>query len=110
MLMLKVLWSLIAVGVLGGLLGVGLAYASRLLAVKRDKRLQTLEEALPGLNCGACGFAGCAGYAEAINGAEADLDLCKPGGGETLKDLGEIVGKEVGEVSEKMVAQVHCRG
>ncbi len=109
---LRILYAFASVAGLGLLLGVGLAFASRLLAVKKNEKIAVLEEALPGLNCGACGYAGCSSYAEALAGGEEDveLNLCAPGGGETSQRLAEILGVEVSGSMEKRVAQVHCRG
>lgn len=107
---MTILYALLVVGFLGALLGLGLGFASRLLAVKKDERIAALESALPGLNCGACGYAGCASYAEAVAGEEAPLTLCSPGGPTTAARLGEIMGQEVDTSGEKLVAQVHCRG
>jgi Na+-translocating ferredoxin:NAD+ oxidoreductase RNF subunit RnfB len=108
--LMKVLYSFISVAALGILLGIGLAIASRLLHVKKDKRLTEIEEVLPGLNCGACGYAGCASYAEAIVEEEAELTKCTPGGGDVTEELGRILGITVDVSTEKKVAQVHCRG
>jgi electron transport complex protein RnfB len=108
---LRILYAFASVAGLGLLLGVGLAFASRLLAVKKNEKIANLEQILPGLNCGACGYAGCASYAEAIAAEEdVSLTLCAPGGGETAQKLAEIMGVEVSASLEKRVAQVHCRG
>lgn len=110
-MILRVIYSFISVAALGGLLGIGLAFASRVLAVKKDERIAQVEEALPGANCGACGYAGCAAYAEAIIKENAPIDLCSPGGASTVKAVAEIMGLDADVGSgEKMVAQVHCRG
>lgn len=110
-MVLRVIYSFLSVALLGGLLGIGLAYASRVFAVKKDERIEKVEAALPGANCGACGFAGCAAYAEAVVNEGADINLCAPGGASAVKDIAEIMGidADVGE-GERMVAQVHCRG
>lgn len=107
---MKVLYSFISVGALGAILGLGLAIASRALAIKKDEKLEQLENALPGLNCGACGYAGCSSYAEALLGDETDLTKCSPGGSETAKELARLLGQSVEVSAEKKVAQVHCRG
>lgn len=108
---MKVLYSFISVGALGALLGLGLAIASRALAVKKDKKLEDIENALPGLNCGACGYAGCSSYAEALTQNEEDLSKCGPGGADTVNELAKLLGGASVEVSsERLVAQVHCRG
>ena len=108
---IRILYAFLSVAALGGLLGLGLAIASKLLAVKKDPRVERVEGVLPGANCGACGYAGCAAYAEAIVNEGAEINLCSPGGPETTKIIAEIMGQDVDVgSSEKMVAQVHCRG
>lgn len=106
----KILFSFLSVTILGGLLGFGLAIAAKLLAVKKDERVGLVEDILPGANCGACGFPGCAGYAEGIVNEGADLTLCSPGGAEVAEKIAEIMGQSVEVSSKKLVAQVHCRG
>jgi len=110
MILIKILFSFISVTLIGGALGIGLAVAARILAVKKDERVSKVEEILPGANCGACGFPGCSGYAEGIVNEDADISLCSPGGSEVLAKIAELMGVEAGDVGEKMVAQVHCRG
>ena len=107
----RVLFSLLSVSGLGIAFGVGLAIAARLLAVTKDQRIARLEEALPGLNCGACGYAGCSSYAEAM-GTDDDvsLTLCLPGGAKTAAGISALLGKEVAFDQVKKVTQVHCRG
>ena len=75
-----ILWAAAVCAGLGLLGSVVLVLASRFLAVPQDERVGRLQEALPGANCGACGYAGCADYAKAI--AEgAPVNKCVPGGG-----------------------------
>ena len=102
---------LIAVLILGGvalLLGLMLSFASKVFAVPQDEKELAIRDALPGANCGACGFAGCDGYAEALNKGEAEPNLCAPGGSETAKALSEILGVEVSITPKKAV--VKCKG
>lgn len=109
--LLRILASFASVAGMGLLFGIGLAIAARILEVKKDRRLTEVEAALPGLNCGACGFAGCPAYAAAVAGEqEARLDLCLPGGADVAAKLAGLMGKEVSFSREKMVTQVHCRG
>ncbi|MDC7124171.1 MAG: RnfABCDGE type electron transport complex subunit B [Spirochaetales bacterium] len=106
----RVIYAFLSVGILGGLLGLALAYASKIFAVKKDKRITDLEEILPGANCGACGYPGCSGYAEAIVNEGAEMTLCAPGGADVASKVGEIMGVTVEVSGEKMVAQIHCHG
>ncbi len=95
--------------VVGCLAGVILTAASKLLAVKTDDTVERLLTHLPGINCGACGYSGCEGYANAIAKGKAEPTLCKPGGEKTAKGIGEELGIEV-KAAEKEVAYVHCSG
>ncbi len=109
--LIKVLYAFLSVSGLGIILGLGLAYASKIFAVKKNEKQEALENSLPGLNCGACGYAGCPAYAEAIaSGQDEDLTKCSPGGEATAEKLAELMGVKLEVTMEKMVAQVHCRG
>ena len=103
---------IIAIAILGGL-GVGfgavLAAASKVFYVETDPRLEKLNECLPGANCGGCGYAGCAAYAEAVLNGEAAIGKCAAGGNECAQAMAEIMGVEAEEVTRK-VALVRCSG
>ena len=49
--------AVVCVGVVGAVI---LVVASKFLAVEEDPRIGQVQECLPGANCGACGYAGCA--------------------------------------------------
>jgi RnfABCDGE-type electron transport complex B subunit len=103
---------LIPIAVIAGLallLGIGLSIASKVFHVARDPRIDTVREALPGANCGACGYSGCDGYAEAIATGEAGITLCPVGGAPLVKVLGGIMGIEAEEAVGKQ-AVVLCQG
>ena len=75
-----------------------------------DERLPRVRDALPGANCGACGFSGCDGYAKALcDGTTDKTNLCTPGGDGVAKEIAEILGTEAAEV-EELVAYVACNG
>lgn len=80
--------------VLGAVFGLGLAAASKKFAVHTDPRIEDVLEALPGINCGACGYGGCADYAEAVVTKGEASNLCMPGGPATAKGVAEIMGVE----------------
>ncbi|MFR7871249.1 MAG: RnfABCDGE type electron transport complex subunit B, partial [Fenollaria timonensis] len=65
--------------------------------------------ALPGANCGACGFPGCEGCANAIAKGDAPVTACPVGGATCANKIAEILGVDAGS-SEKMVANVLCQG
>ena len=65
-----ILTAVIIVGIIGLVCGIALAIASIVLAVPVDEKAEAITEMLPGANCGACGFSGCAGYAAALSKGE----------------------------------------
>ena len=102
----------IAIGILGGLgliFGLILAAASKVFYVETDPRLEQLNACLPGANCGGCGYAGCAGYAEAVLNGEAPIGKCASGGNECAQNMAAIMGVKAEEVTRK-VALVRCSG
>lgn len=94
--------------VLGAVSGVLLTAASKIFAVKTDERLDAVTEALPQVNCGACGYSGCADYASAVIGG-APCNLCRPGGAKVSAKISEIMGVE-DKGAESVRAFVRCNG
>ncbi len=95
--------------VLGLAAGILLTAASKIFYVQTDERIERISEALPQANCGACGFAGCSDYANAIVKDNAPTNLCKPGGTEASLKISSILGTEAMEIVPE-TAVVHCRG
>ncbi len=104
-----ILWPAIALGSLGLLLGLGLAIASKFLAVKTDPRIDTVRALLPGANCGGCGFPGCDGFAKALIEGNTDLSQCSVLDSDNFKQIAGLLGVDAKE-GEKMVARVLCQG
>ncbi len=104
---------LIAAGIvtaIGLVCAVVLVLAANFFAVESDQTVSQIRECLPGANCGACGYAGCDGYAEALAADKSvSSNLCVPGGDSTAKNIADILGVEAQDVIE-MVAVVHCLG
>ena len=73
---------------MGILFGVLLVIVSKVFAVKVDERAAEITEKLPGANCGACGYAGCADYADAIVNKGAPMNACVPGGAGAASAIG----------------------
>lgn len=55
--------------------------------VQEDTRVEDVTNLLPGVNCGACGAAGCHAFAEKICAKEADEKGCKVIRGEAKDKL-----------------------
>lgn len=94
---------------MGILFGVLLVIVSKVFAVKVDERAAEITEKLPGANCGACGYAGCADYADAIVNKGAPMNACVPGGAGAASAIGEIMGVSV-TAAERVVPVLHCNG
>lgn len=105
---MEFLWAIAIVAGIGLVAGAILAVASVLMAVPVDEKAEKIRQALPGANCGYCGFAGCDDYAAAIAAGKTDPGLCSPGGEQTAKSLSDILGLEVS--AQKHVAFVACGG
>ena len=68
-----ILFPILVVGGLGVLFGIILGIAAIKFRVERDPKIDSIREALPGANCGGCGFAGCDALAEAIAAGKAPV-------------------------------------
>ena len=106
---MEILTALLVVAAVGLLAGILLALASHFFRVEEDETVARVREALPGANCGACGYAGCDSYAEAVASGAAKPNLCIPGAAAVADQLAGILGVAV-EASEAGVAFVACRG
>ena len=104
-------------------LGLGLGFllgaAARKFHVETPPIIEEIEKILPGTNCGACGYAGCHGLAEAMSEGNAPLTACTPGGRDVALALAEVVviedGAPVVGIAEldPMIAFIfedHCTG
>lgn len=105
---MEILSAVLTVGGIGLFASVMLVLAAKFMAVPVDETALKIEGVLPGANCGACGYAGCADYASAV-AKGAPGNLCVPGGPEAAAAIGEITGVSSGDV-EKKVAFIACRG
>ncbi|MDO5695186.1 MAG: RnfABCDGE type electron transport complex subunit B [Eubacteriales bacterium] len=102
---------LIAAGLITGvglLVGLFLGFSAIKFEVPVDEREIKIREALPGANCGACGYPGCDGLAHAIVIDEAPVSGCPVGGADCAMAIGKIMGQSGS--FEKTVAFVKCGG
>ena len=104
-----VLLAFIIALVVGVVLALIIGVAARAFAVEPDLRKEALEELLPGVNCGGCGFPGCGEFAKALLAEEASPELCPVSLSEDLKKIGEFLGISV-EGKERVVALIKCGG
>jgi len=103
---------LVAAGIMGGL-GIGLsillAIANKKLFVYEDPRIDQVDDLLPHANCGACGFAGCRAFAEALVAGATSPAKCTVSAAETQSSVATLLGVDVG-AEEKRVARLACAG
>lgn len=95
-------------GCVGLVFGLILAFANKKLAIEMNPLIHLVEDVLPKGQCGACGFAGCMAYAEAVVlMPDVPPNLCAPGKAAVAKRVSELTGKKAKEV-EPRVAHVRC--
>lgn len=101
--------SLIAVLVLVTL-GLALITAGGDDANRRAQKLSAgIDRLLPQTQCGACGYPGCKPYANALARGEASINLCPPGGDQTIKNLAEMLGRNFKPLQDSSVADGQAR-
>lgn len=107
--MLEIIYPVGVLGGLGLLFGAGLSMASKIFHVEVDPKVDEIRQVLPGANCGACGFPGCDGLADAIAKGKAPVNACSVGGNPVAEEVAEIMGVNPVEVVRE-VATVLCQG
>lgn len=104
-----ILLAITILAILGLIFGLLLAFAAKKFVVKVDPKIQEIFEILPGLNCGACGMAGCMNYAQGIINDNLSITKCSPGGNDVIQKISTALGKDA-ESSTKLCAVLHCQG
>ena len=107
--MSQLLNSVVSLSAMGLVFGAGLSYASKIFAVEVDPKEEAILQALPGANCGGCGFPGCGGLASAIAAGDAPVNACPVGGAPVAAAIAEIMGVSA-DAGDRMVAKVLCNG
>ena len=78
--MSAILISVLVLGALGLGFGILLMVATKVFEMPSDPTRDAVRNALPGANCGGCGFAGCDALADAIAAGTAPVSACPVGG------------------------------
>jgi NADPH-dependent glutamate synthase beta subunit-like oxidoreductase len=105
--MLGMLGGILVMGTVGVVVGVGLALASKIFYVYVDPKIEAVDEALPGANCGGCGYPGCCSNAEAIVAGKSSPSSCVACGPEIAEEIAEIMGMKL-EAREPDIAMPGC--
>ena len=104
------IWGLSVLTLIGLVFGFALAAAAMRFQVPVDPLVDEVRENLPAANCGACGFAGCQAYAEAVvEKPEVAPNLCVPGRASVAETVAELTHKEMGKVTDQLVV-MRCHG
>lgn len=109
MSVMGILAATAVVGTVGIFVGLFLGVAGIKFKVEVDEKEEAVLAALPGNNCGGCGYAGCSGLAAAIAKGEASVNACPVGGEPVGERIAAIMGVEAGS-AERMTAYVACQG
>lgn len=105
-----VISAIVVLLIIGAVAALILVIASKYMSVPENEMFPAIRECLPGANCGACGYAGCDGYAKALaEGERREPTSASPAPTAPPLRSPEIMGVEAEDVVE-MVAYVKCNG
>ena len=107
---MDIIIAALVLGVMGLVFGLVLTATSKIFAVPSNPQRDAVREALPGANCGGCGYPGCDGCADAIAAGKAPADACPVCSAEAKAKIAEIMGAEVPDASNRKIARVLCQG
>ncbi len=88
------LTAVLTFAVIALMAGVALGFASRRLTADAGALVEEVNDLLPQTQCAQCGYPGCRPYAQAIVDGRAAINLCPPGGEETVRRLAAKLGKD----------------
>ncbi len=87
--------AVITIAVIALLAGLALSYANRSLPAEASGLIEQVNDLLPQTQCAQCGYPGCRPYAAAIVNDDSAINLCPPGGDETVRKLAGLLGQEL---------------
>lgn len=96
-------------GGMGLIFGGLLAYAAKKFEVAQDPKIIEVRAALPGANCGGCGYAGCDDLAVAVVRGEVKANVCPSMSLERLAVVSDILGTDAGNINRQK-AVIMCGG
>jgi electron transport complex protein RnfB len=97
------------VGGIGFVAALILGISAVTFAVQMDPREKAVLDQLPGANCGACGYAGCAAFAHELT-ANSDTEMACPAVNEdALNKISEVLGRDLGGAAS-FIAFIGCKG
>ncbi len=107
---LTIVYTILTLSAIGTFAAVILYFVAQKFKVYEDPRIDEVESALPGANCGGCGHTGCRAFAEACVSKNDLSDLfCPVGGNDCMTEVSNILGLEAITKAPR-VAVVRCNG
>jgi len=95
---------------LGTGFAVVLLIADIKLRIEQDPKITDIYNALPKIDCGTCGFAGCSAYAKAVAADPELLGKCSPGGAAAMNRIAGVLNLQISGSGAPRRPIVHCRG
>jgi Na+-translocating ferredoxin:NAD+ oxidoreductase RNF subunit RnfB len=105
----SILFPVLSIAGLSLIFGALLGFSAKKFAVKVNPKVEKIAGILPGVNCGGCGFAGCAVFAQAVAKEEASYEGCPAGGAATAAEIAKTLGIDP-VASNRKVAFIKCHG
>ena len=100
------LTAVITIAAIALIAGIGLSVASRRLPSNAGDLVEQVNDLLPQTQCAQCGYPGCRPFAAAVVEGQAAINLCPPGGEDTVRRLAELLGREVLPLAESITPAV----
>ncbi len=94
------LLAVITIALIALIAGLALSFAHRQLPAGDDDIVERVNDLLPQTQCAQCGYPGCRPYANAVVNAGAAINLCPPGGDDTVRRLADLLGRPVIPLAE----------
>lgn len=92
--------AVITIGAIALIAGLALSFASRRLPAQDSDLVERVNALLPQTQCAQCGYPGCRPYAQAIVDQQAAINLCPPGGEDTVRRLADLLGRDALPLAE----------
>ena len=97
--------AVITIAIIALLAGLALSYAKRSLPAEASGLIEQVNKLLPQTQCAQCGYPGCRPYAAAIVDQNIDINLCPPGGTETMRRLAALLGRKTLPLAEQLAVE-----
>lgn len=113
--------AVITIATIALIAGVALTVATRRLPSNDNDLVEQVNDLLPQTQCAQCGYPGCRPFAAAVVEGTAAINLCPPGGDETVRRLADLLGRDyipIAETAQPAIAVIdeslcigcmHCR-